>query len=57
MYLLTTQPDVGRRRSVYALLLEPTGQNADEYRRVGIADISRNYRIYDGWEVQTVTIV
>jgi hypothetical protein len=43
--------------SVCALLLEPTGQNADEYRRVGFAEIPTEISTGEGWEEKTITVI
>lgn len=51
--------DVYRKFSVtvYALMLDPTGQEPEEYRRIGIAEIPEEDRMAEGWELKTVKIV
>jgi hypothetical protein len=43
--------------SMCALLLEPTGQNANEYKRIGFAEIPIDIGTGEGWEDKTITII
>jgi hypothetical protein len=43
--------------TVYGLLLEPTNRTADEYRRIGIAEIPQKYGMADVWDSKVVGIV
>lgn len=43
--------------TVYALILEPTGRRADEYKRVGIAEIPEDDGMADGWDTRVIDVV
>ncbi|KUJ11494.1 HET-domain-containing protein [Mollisia scopiformis] len=43
--------------TVFALVLQPTGREVDEYRRIGIAEIPAEDGMADNWDFKTVKIV
>lgn len=38
-------------------MLEPTGRQLNEYRRIGIAEIPEDDNMAEGWSIKTVTVV
>lgn len=53
-YDLKRRADV---RGIHALVLQPTGGNEDEWRRIGIAQIPEDEGMADDWPVRVVRIV
>lgn len=43
--------------TVYALMLEPSGQEPEEYRRISITEIPKEDGMAEGWELKTMKIV
>jgi hypothetical protein len=53
-YFIETDEEMA---TVFALILEPTGQGADEYKRVGSAEIPEENGMAEGWDRRVVTII
>jgi hypothetical protein len=43
--------------TAFALILQSTDENVDEYRRIGMAEIPVDDGMADGWDTKIVTIV
>jgi hypothetical protein len=43
--------------TAFVLILQPTDENVDEYRRIGLAEVPVDDDKADGWDTKIVTIV
>ncbi|KAH6701271.1 heterokaryon incompatibility protein-domain-containing protein [Leptodontidium sp. MPI-SDFR-AT-0119] len=43
--------------TAFALILQPSGERSEEYRRIGIAEVPTDDGMADGWDIKVVTIV